>query len=54
MQGQVKRNAKWRRKHRKHANFLAYRSTARTFVRHYASDNDMKMLNEIFKESREQ
>lgn len=49
MNKQVEANNKWRRKNRRHANYLSCRSTARTFIRHYATNVDMMQLNNMFK-----
>lgn len=46
---QRRANAKWRKNNKKQNRLLSYRSTARTFVRHYADDEDIQELLEIYK-----
>lgn len=39
---------RWRKKNRERSRYLSYRSTARTFVRHYATPEDVEELKEIY------
>ena len=39
----------WRKNNPKASRINSYRSTARTFVRHYATPEEMAELNDIFK-----
>ena len=40
---------KWEEKNPERKRYLRYRTTARTFVRHWANDEDLKELLEIYK-----
>ena len=40
---------KWEEKNPERKRYLRYRTTARTFVRHWANDEDVEELLEIYK-----
>ena len=42
-------NGKWAEQNKEHKRKLSYRSTARTFIRNYADEDDLKELNEMIK-----
>ena len=41
-------NKRWIEKNREKKKYLSYRSTARTFINHYAKLEDLKELEELF------
>lgn len=43
-------NRRWAEKNKEHKRYLSYRSTARTFIRRYAKQEDLKELKELIKE----
>ena len=48
-EAQRRANSKWRKNNKEQNRLLSYRSTARTFVRHYADDEDIEELLGIYK-----
>ena len=47
-EAQRRATKKWEEKNPKRKRYLSYRTTARTFVRHWANDKDLKELIGIF------
>ena len=45
---QVKASRKWEEKNPDRKRYIRYRSNARTFVRHWANEEDLKELIDIF------
>ncbi len=45
---QVKASRKWEEKNPDRKRYIRYRSNARTFVRHWADEEDLKELIDIF------
>lgn len=45
---QVKASRRWEKNNPERAKYIRNRSVARTFVRHWADDEDLKELVEIF------
>ena len=45
-----KADKKWRRNNKEHVRYLRYRTTARTFARHYATREDIEELIQIFED----
>lgn len=43
-------NKRWAEKNKEHKRYLSYRTTARTFIRKYAKQEDLKELKELIKE----
>lgn len=43
---------KWEQENPERTKYLKYRSSARTFVRHWATEEDFEELEEIFRNSR--
>ncbi|MEJ8785401.1 hypothetical protein [Peptoniphilus sp. HCN-40583] len=50
---QIRAIKKWRDDNKEAHRIASYRSTARTFVRHYATEEDMEELREIFEKENE-
>lgn len=48
-EAQARANKRWRKNNKEANRIASYRSTARTFVRHYATAEEMEELQEIFK-----
>ena len=48
-EAQMKATQAWRERNRENHKYSSYRSTARTFVRHYADDGDIEDLLKIYK-----
>ena len=46
---QRKARSRWKKNNKGKNRLSSYRSTARTFVRHYADDEDIQELLEIYK-----
>lgn len=46
---QIKAIRKWEKNNPEKAKYMRYRSLARTFVRHWANDEDIEELLEIYK-----
>lgn len=46
---QVKASRKWEEKNPDRKRYIRYRSNARTFVRHWANEEDLQELIEIYK-----
>lgn len=46
-------NKRWRDTHKQHARYLANKTKARTFVRHYATPADIRELMAIWKKRKE-
>ncbi len=44
----AKATRKWRENNKEHFAYLSARTKARSFVRHHATDEDMKELNRIY------
>ena len=47
---QIRASRKWEEKNPERKRYLRYKSNARTFVRHWADDEDMQELIDIYKE----
>ena len=47
-EAQRRATKKWEEKNPERKRYLSYRTTARTFVRHWANDEDLKELIGIF------
>jgi len=45
---QRKARSRWKKNNKEQNRLSSYRSTARTFVRHYADDEDIQELLEIY------
>lgn len=43
-------NRRWAEKNKEHKRYLSYRTTARTFIRKYAKEEDLQELKELIKE----
>lgn len=54
MDAQTKATKKWNEQNREHRNYLSKRSSARSFIRNHASSSDLKELEELITERREQ
>ena len=50
---QARASRKWEEKNPDRKRYLRYRSNARTFVRHWADEEDMQELIEIYKKENE-
>lgn len=50
---QTKATKKWNKNNRDHRNYLTRRSSARSFIRNYASSSDLKELEELIAERRD-
>lgn len=48
-EAQRRASKKYRKKNPERTKITSYRTTARTFVRHYATKEDMENLMEVFK-----
>ena len=48
-EAQRRATKKWEEKNPERKRYLSYRTTARTFVRHWATDADVAKLLEIYK-----
>ena len=48
-EAQRRATKKWEEKNPERTRYLRYRTTARTFVRHWANDEDVEELLEIYK-----
>ena len=46
---QIKASRRWEEKNYDRKRYIRYRSNARTFVRHWANDEDIEELLEIYK-----
>lgn len=40
-------NRRWAEQNKEHKRYLSYRSTARTFIRNYAKEEDLEELKEL-------
>lgn len=49
---QTEKNKKWRDKNKEHNRYLSYRSTSRSFIRKYATEDDLREIEELVKERR--
>ena len=47
-------NKKWADSHKEHKRYLSYRSTTRTFIRKYATEEDLQDLLRLIEEREEQ
>lgn len=47
---QLRATQEWRNKNKQRNRLLSYRSSARLFVRKYATKNEMQELNDLFNE----
>lgn len=47
-EAQARANKRWRKDNKEAHRIASYRSTARTFVRHYATEDEMEELQKIF------
>lgn len=47
---QTEANKKWQEKNREHARYLRNRSTARSFIRKQAAEEDLQELEELIEE----
>lgn len=47
---QIRASRRWEEKNPERKRYLRYKSNARTFVRHWADDEDLQELIEIYKE----
>ena len=52
-EAQRRATKKWEEKNPERTRYLRYRTTARTFVRHWANDEDLKELIGIFENENE-
>ena len=52
-EAQARANKRWRKNNKEANRIASYRSTARTFVRHYATADEMEELMEIFRKENE-
>lgn len=52
-EAQIRAIKKWREDNKEAHRIASYRSTARTFARHYATAEDMEELQEIFEKENE-
>lgn len=52
-EAQIRAIQRWRDDNKEANRIASYRSTARTFARHYATAEDMEELQEIFKKENE-
>lgn len=52
-EAQIRAIKRWRDDNKEAHRVASYRSTARTFVRHYATEEDMEELREIFEKENE-
>lgn len=50
-EAQIRATRKWEEKNPERRRYLRYRSNARTFVRHWATQEDFEELEEIFKDN---
>lgn len=50
---QIRAIKKWREDNKEAHRIASYRSTARTFARHYATSEDMEELQKIFEKENE-
>lgn len=48
-EAQIRASRKWEQENPERRRYLRYRSNARTFVRHWATDEDFEELEKIFK-----
>ena len=51
-EAQRRATKKWEQENLERKRYLRHRSNARTFVRHWATEEDFKELEEIFRNSR--
>lgn len=49
---QQRADKKYRETHRKKRTHLSYKATAKTFIRHWASDDELEELMELISEKR--
>ena len=50
-EAQIRATRKWEEKNPERRRYIRYRSNARTFVRHWATQEDFEELEEIFKDN---
>lgn len=50
---QKRASDKWRKNNRTHANYLRYRSTARSFIRNHATLDDLDELETLIADKRQ-
>lgn len=53
MDAQQKATKKWNKNNREHRNYLSKRSSARSFIRNHATEDDLNELEELIAERRE-
>lgn len=46
-------NQRWNDKNREHRRYLSYKGTSKTFIRNYATAEDLDQLENLIKEKRE-
>lgn len=51
---QTEANKKWQEKNKEYSNYLKARSTARSFIKNKATEEDLKELEQLIEERRKQ
>lgn len=51
---QIKATRKWEEKNRKKTTIQSYRRTARSFIRNHATEEDLKELEQLIQDRRDQ
>ena len=54
MDAQQKATKKWNKNNREHRNYLSKRSSARSFIRNHATEEDLDELEELIKEKKKE
>lgn len=54
MDAQTKATKKWNEQNREHRNYLSKRSSARSFIRKYATEEDLDELESLIKEKKKE